>query len=171
MSCPGRCGILGPEGEEMIEFQVPGRDPQQITHLLLDFNGTLARDGLLLDGVSERLLRLADQLGIQILTADHFGRVRSQMEDMPCEVIIIPAGGEASSKLEHLRTLGGKAAAIGNGENDVRMLEEAAVGIAVLGMEGASPRALMAADIACGSILEALDLLENPDRIAATLRS
>jgi soluble P-type ATPase len=50
------------------------------------------------------------------------------------------------------------------------MLGEAALGIAVVGPEGAASASLAAADVVCGSILVALDLLLEPRALAATLR-
>jgi len=61
--------------------------------------------------------------------------------------------------------------AIGNGNNDASILEEAALGIAVIGPEGASAAALAAADLTCTSVLDALDLLTEPRVLAATLHS
>ena len=61
-------------------------------------------------------------------------------------------------------------AAIGNGANDVAMLRAAEFGIAVIGSEGASREALMAANLAVSSGEAALDLFLNPKRIVATLR-
>jgi len=45
------------------------------------------------------------------------------------------------------------------GANDEAMLRLAMLGIAVIGSEGAATSAVLAADIVCGSILDALDLL------------
>ena len=59
---------------------------------------------------------------------------------------------------------------IGNGANDALVLEAAALGIVVLGPEGASSRALRAADIVCSAVTDALDLLLDPTALAATLR-
>jgi soluble P-type ATPase len=50
------------------------------------------------------------------------------------------------------------------------MLKEAAIGIAIIQKEGASFQALNNADIVCTSIKDALELVENPIRIKATLR-
>jgi soluble P-type ATPase len=61
-------------------------------------------------------------------------------------------------------------AAVGNGLNDVPMLEAAALAIAVTGPEGASAPALAAADIVCRSIVEALDLLLDERALVATMR-
>ena len=61
--------------------------------------------------------------------------------------------------------------AIGNGTNDVLMLEHCSLGIVVLGPEGTSGAALRAADVICRSIEEALDLLLSPQALVATLRT
>jgi soluble P-type ATPase len=62
-------------------------------------------------------------------------------------------------------------ACIGNGRNDRLMLQAAALGIAVILGEGASVEAVSAAHVVCTSILSALELLQNPLRLTATLRS
>ena len=51
------------------------------------------------------------------------------------------------------------------------MVKEAALGIAVVGREGIATETLIAADIVCDNVLDALELLLNPKRIIATLRS
>jgi len=61
--------------------------------------------------------------------------------------------------------------AIGNGVNDARMLRAAALGIAALGREGLATAALQAADVVVASIEDALDLVLQPERMAATLRA
>ena len=71
-----------------------------------------------------------------------------------------------------MRRLGGdNAVAVGNGRNDRLMLQEAALGIAVLQAEGAAVEALLAADLVAPDILAALDLLLVPGALTATLRS
>jgi soluble P-type ATPase len=51
------------------------------------------------------------------------------------------------------------------------MLKEAVLGIAVILTEGAAVETVVAADVVCTSINAALELLKNPLRLAATLRS
>jgi soluble P-type ATPase len=60
--------------------------------------------------------------------------------------------------------------AIGNGTNDIPMLQAAALGIATVGPEGAASALISTADIVCSSILDALDLLLDPSALASTLR-
>jgi soluble P-type ATPase len=60
--------------------------------------------------------------------------------------------------------------AIGNGANDAAMLAASALGIAVVGPEGAAAAAVHAADVVCASIVVALDLLLDTRALIATLR-
>jgi soluble P-type ATPase len=143
-----------------------------LTHLVLDYNGTLACDGTPLDGVKERVEALSAGLDIFILTADTFGTVQGRVRGWPCRVEVIPSGQEAEAKVRFIQGLGASGtAAIGNGRNDRLMLKEAALGIAVLQTEGTAVEALLAADLIVPGILDALDLFLKPARLKATLRS
>ena len=51
------------------------------------------------------------------------------------------------------------------------MLETVALGMAVILKEGACGATLQAADVACRDFVDALDLLLNPLRLVASLRS
>ena len=155
----------------MIEIDVPGRGTYRFDHLVLDFNGTLALDGQLLDGVEERLREISKHLQIIIATADTFGTAGSLEARLGAKVLVMEPGSEVAQKralVEHLdkeRTV-----SIGNGANDVTMLRTAALGICVLGREGASPEALASSDLVFVSINDALDALLNPRRLVAGLR-
>ncbi|MBM4285259.1 MAG: ATPase P [Deltaproteobacteria bacterium] len=156
----------------MLEIAIPGAPTLRLAHLLLDYNGTLACRGMLVEGVSERLSRLARHLEIHVLTADTFGTAHRQVARLPVSLAVIPPDHQAEAKAAHLRRLGaGQAAAIGNGRNDRLMLQEAALGIAVLQGEGAARETLLAAQVVALNILEALDLLLHPDSLRATLRT
>ena len=156
----------------MLEIEIPGYKRLQLKHLVLDYNGTLASDGIRLDGVESRLKALAGQLQIHVLTADTFGQVQSALAGIPCQVLILPPGNQHLAKLNYVEKLDpAMTVCIGNGRNDRLMLQEAALGIAVMQEEGAAVEALLAADVAAPSSLVALDLLLNPLRLVATLRS
>lgn len=51
------------------------------------------------------------------------------------------------------------------------MLKASALGIAIILGEGVATETLLASDVVCTSIIDALDLLRNPLRLTATLRS
>jgi len=156
----------------MIRIEIPDFGPVEISHLVLDYNGTLAVDGILREGAAAALNRLAERIAVHVLTADTFGVARSQLENVRCQLTIIPQDRQEAAKLAHVETLGAATCfCIGNGRNDRKMLKAARIGIAVIQTEGASGETLAAADIVCTHILDALALLENPKRLIATLRS
>ena len=156
----------------MIELDVPGWRRLRLEHLLLDVNGTIARDGELLAGVAERVAALRELLAARVLSADTFGRLDEQARALGIPATRLrPGQPEGAQKAAVVRSLGpAGVVAIGNGANDAEMLTAAAVGIAVLGPEGLSARALASADVVVGSIGDALDLLLRPRRLVATLR-
>lgn len=156
----------------MLTISIPGSGELKLEHLVLDYNGTLAVDGKLLAGVAERLTELAKHLHIHVITADTFGSVAQEVAQIPCQLKIIPLQDQDQCKLEFIQSLdAAKVVAIGNGRNDLLMLKEAALGIAVLQQEGAATQTLLAADLTCTSILDALDLLLHPKRLIATQRN
>jgi len=156
----------------MLEIAIPGFRKLQLDHLVMDYNGTIACDGVLLSGISERLETLSSQLQIHVLTADTFGSATAELTDVSCRVAILPREHQDTGKLNYVQQLGPETTVcIGNGRIDRLMLKAAALGIAVLGEEGTAMQALEAADVVTPSILAALDLLIHPQRLIATLRS
>jgi P-type E1-E2 ATPase len=151
-----------------IVVSVPGSEPLELEHVVLDVNGTLAHRGVLIDGVAERIARLREQIGITIASADTFGTVHELAARLGVDAHVVASGTEKAALVERVGAVG--CVAIGNGANDVPMLERAALAIAVLGPEGASAGALAAADVVCRSAIEALDLLLDPRALVATLR-
>ena len=156
----------------MIEIDVPGYKNLRLKNLVLDYNGTIAVDGELVDGIKESLKSLSEKLDIHVLTADTFGKAKSRLEGVPCNVHILPFENQEVGKLDHVKNLGLETSVcIGNGRNDRLMLKEAALGIAVILKEGTSVEAVTSADVVITDIIPALELLTNPLRLIATLRS
>lgn len=155
----------------MIELDIPGRGLVQLEHLVSDVNGTLAKDGRLLEKIAKPLAGLKDRLNVHLITADTYGRQDSIDLMLALKAVRLSGADHAGQKAAFVRSLGaGKVVALGNGANDALMLKEAAIGIAVMGDEGLAVEALMAADIFIHSALDALYLLEFPTRLVATLR-
>lgn len=141
----------------------------ELEHLVLDVNGTLTDHGTLIEGVAERLGLLVDVLAIHVLTADTYGTAEGLARRLPmASFTTIASGAEKAARVEALGAA--RVVAIGNGRNDEAMLRAARLGIAVLGTEGAATSTLLAADVACATILDALDLLLDERTITATLR-
>ena len=155
----------------MIDIEVPGNKKLQLEHLVLDYNGTIAFDGALIDGVKESLAELSQMLTVHVITADTFGSVKKALEDIDCNLALIPLDHQDVAKLEYVKNLGcEKTVSMGNGINDRLMLKSSALGVAVIQGEGAAFETLASADVVCTDIQSALSLLNNPLRLIATLR-
>jgi soluble P-type ATPase len=155
----------------MLEMEIPGFGPVKLQHLVSDFTGTLSVDGVLVPGVRELLNKVSELLDVHVLTADTFGKARSELEGIKCVVHILQGNDHDMQKEEYVSRLGAEnVVAFGNGNNDRRMLKAARVGIAVCLKEGCSMDAASSADILVTSATDALELLLNEKRLKATLR-
>ncbi len=155
----------------MLQIDIPGHKTLQLKHIVLDYNGTIACDGTLIAGVKENLTALADKLQVHILTADTFGKAKEGLEDVDCQLSILAPDAQDIGKLNYVKALGAdRVVCVGNGRNDRLMLEAAALGIVVILQEGAAAETVAAADVVCAHIVSALELLQNPLRLTATLR-
>lgn len=156
------------KGRGGISLEIPGLGRLSLKALILDLNGTLAVDGKLLPGVRRRLTVLSRTLELAVLTADTFGTARTALRGLPVTV------HKASSGLDKKRFALAKqrqgVVAIGNGYNDVAMMGVVALGVAVIGREGAAAPLLRRATVVVPTIQDALDLLIEPNRLLATLR-
>lgn len=151
-------------------IDIPGWRRLDLGHLVLDLNGTVALDGALLPGVAQAVEELGGNLACHLITADTFGTA-NRLFGPSVIVQVIQAGNEGAQKLDLVNRLGpDSVAALGNGANDAAMLKASALGIAVLGEEGAALEAILAADLVAPGPLAALQLLLKPDRLRATLR-
>jgi len=156
----------------MINLEIPGHEPITVAHVTFDYNGTLAVDGYLVAGLKERLVALAKLVAVHILTADTFGLVREQCQDLPLTIEIFSKDNISKKKKAFVEKIGGATnIAIGNGNNDREMFAESRLAIVVMGTEGCCVQSLLAADIVVNSPLDAVDLLLNTERMVATLRT
>jgi P-type E1-E2 ATPase len=155
----------------MIELTIPGRGKYTLEHLVMDVNGTLAVDGVLLEGVARRIGVLRDRLNIHLLTADTHGRQSFIDEMLNLQAVRMKPGHESEQKAEFVRHLGPQhVVAVGQGANDAGMLKTAVLGICVMSMEGVAVETLLATDLFMPDIVSALDLFDKPLRLIASLR-
>ena len=84
----------------MIEINIPGNKILKIEHLVLDYNGTIAFDGALIDGVKKCLAELSQMLTVHVITADTFGSVKKAIEDVDCKLAVIRLDRQDAAKLE-----------------------------------------------------------------------
>ncbi len=155
----------------MIEISVPGFKTFRFRNLVLDVNGTIAKDGELIEGVAGLLDQLRRGLNVHLVTADTHGKQAEIDRILGMKAVAIPAKDQVLTKLRYIEELGAdEAAAMGNGANDSAMLGRAALGIVIIGPEGAAVESLLKAQVVVPDIRTALELLLYPKRLIATLR-
>jgi soluble P-type ATPase len=155
----------------MQTIEIPDFGRLDIHYIVCDYNGTLAVDGTLLPGVADTINAI-ENIEVHVITADTFGVARKQLAATKCRLSIAPNENQALWKRDYIHSLGpDSVVAIGNGRNDRHMLEESALGIALIQQEGAAVTAVRHADIVCLGITDALAYFTNTRRLIATLRS
>ena len=155
----------------MLTIKIPGREELNLSHLILDYNGTIAEDGEIIESIRPRLAELAKVLTICVITADTHGTAAKKCEGLPLEVLTFPTTEVGAIKAQEAKKRTGGVITIGNGFNDIQMSDAADLSICVIGKEGCCGALLTHTDIVVTSIDDALDLLLKTGRIRATLRT
>ena len=159
-----------------ITTDIPGFGKVQINSILSDYTGTLAFSGKLVTGVRDRLLRLAELVDIHVVTADSFGTAARELKGLPIVCRRLKRGNEDVQKRLYAVGLNPRyVASFGNGNNDrlhLKVVKDAGgLAIAVENGEGCVLDAILAANLFVVGAVNALDLLLEPTRLKATLRS
>ena len=151
---------------------IPNYGKLEIEHIVLDYNGTLANGGRVQEKTKEVLKRLCKEYKVYVITADTFGTVKEELKEFNLEVAVLKSNNHTQEKADFIKSLNAdKTVAIGNGNNDSLMLQNALLSIAIIGKEGCSTKTLLASDITCTNITDALNLLLNTKALIATLRA
>jgi soluble P-type ATPase len=154
----------------MIFIERPGQVALEIEAILIDFEGTLASDRRVHPKAKDKINLLSKRAKIYILTKEEKEHAEEVLKKVKAEIIYLTEGESSQKKLDLLRQMGAnRTVAIGNGVDDVPMIEEAGFGICVLGKEGTFSEAMKKADVVFTNILDALDFLLKPLRQKATL--
>jgi len=153
-------------------IEIPNFKTLNIADIVCDYNGTIAKDGMLLPEVKELFHELAQHYKLHVITADTFGTVSKQLANHTVTVKILSSQDHTAEKAKYIKSLGSQnCIAIGNGNNDKDMLKTAAIGITILGDEGCATQTLLNADICFKNIDDALQTLLHTKRLVATLRN
>ncbi|MDK2983020.1 MAG: hypothetical protein PWP19_498 [Thermococcaceae archaeon] len=147
-------------------MEIPNYGRINAKTVVFDLNGTLGVEGKVSEEIKELLDKLSEKYRVVVLSSDTFGTLEGEFKGMKIKVEKVNNGNEKLQKaLEYEPYIG-----VGNGNNDVRMLENAELAICVIGDEGASVEALLASDIVVKDVKDAINLLLNEKRLIATLR-
>jgi P-type E1-E2 ATPase len=156
----------------MLSLSIPGFGDLKLEHAIFDYNGTLAISGLLLNDLADSLNALSKTLQIHIVTGDSFGNAKKELANIHCKLTILSAENQGKAKEKYLNEINpAMTVTVGNGRNDIAMLKNARLSIAVIGDEGAAKEAIEAATMVVPNIYKVFDLLNEPRKLIATLRS
>jgi soluble P-type ATPase len=153
-------------------YEIPNFGRCEIKNLLLDLNGTLTQFGEYSNDLKYLLKQLKKFFEIYVISANTRGTLDHIAEELGIKAIHIPKSkSEKDSKLTSLRVLNPeKTIAIGNGNNDIEIITQSKIGIAILGHEGASIQSLNSSDLVVTSISDAFKILLDEKALIATLR-
>ena len=152
-------------------IEIPNFKTLEIKHIVCDYNGTIAKDGVVLVEIKELFEELSKQYTLHVITADTFGSVKTQLKNHNTKIKVLSSDNHTKEKAQYINTLGSQnCVAMGNGNNDKDMLLTSAIGIAILGGEGCSKDAMHNCDLMCKDISQALHLFLDTRRLVATLR-
>lgn len=152
-----------------MKLHIPNADELVLETLILDLNGTIAVRGEIMSGVKDRIERIKN-LGLRVVlfSGDTRGNAAAIARELGIE--LVRAGTGEEKRAAALTLAPESCVTIGNGLIDVPLFNTVHLSIVVIQAEGAHGKALTAADIVVCSILDALDLLLNPESLIATLR-
>jgi len=152
-----------------MKLQIQNIGEVLIENIVLDYNGTIAKDGTVKESVKKYLKELQGVFNIYVITSDTHGSAAKNLEGTGVRLKILKSSDHTKEKEEFVKELG-YVFAVGNGSNDSLMLKAAVIGVCVIEDEGASVKSVLNADIVCKNIEAAFELLIKPKRIIATLR-
>ncbi len=154
-----------------MQYDIPGAGTLELKTLILDLNGTLTVRGEIVSGVKERLITLKN-LGYRILFFT--GNTRGNADEIAKSLGGIEwiQASDGVGKRDHaLRFDPATCVSIGNGLIDLELMKTVKLRIVTLQAEGVHVQTLLNSDIVTPSIVDALDLLIDPQILVATLRT
>ena len=154
-----------------MKIDIPYYGQLNIRNIVFDYNGTLASGGRVSPRTRELLREVTALYDVYVITADTFGTVKAELEAFDLQVTVLASKDHTAEKAAFVEKLGrAHTVTLGNGNNDQAMLKGAVVSIAIIGGEGCAIESMLAANIVCSDIVDAMRLLIEPDRMKATLR-
>ena len=69
-----------------MKIEIPGYKELDLKYLVLDYNGTIARDGIIPESIRKRITEASKQFQIYVVTADTHGNAARECRLLPVEV-------------------------------------------------------------------------------------
>ena len=154
-------------------YEIPNYKRLEIENILLDINGTIQFSGKISEELKQKIIELKQKFQIILISADTRGNLKEIASELGLNYEKLTKKRSEREQKEKIVEKYNKenTIAIGNGNNDELMLKKAALGIAIIGSEGASIKAITSADIIVTNPIDAIDLILDEKKLIATLRS
>lgn len=154
-------------------YEIPNYKRLEIENILLDINGTIQFSGKISEELKQKIIELKQKFQIILISADTRGNLKEIASELGVNYEKLTKKRSEREQKEKIVEKYNKenTIAIGNGNNDELMLKKAALGIAIIGSEGASIKAINSADIIVTNPIDAIDLILDEKKLIATLRS
>jgi soluble P-type ATPase len=154
----------------LMKYTIPGSGELMIETIILDLNGTLSVGGVVPEGTKQRLDQLKSK-GFKVIFFT--GNTRNDADNLAAQLgIEWRLAKNAAGKRDLALELGADTcASIGNGLIDLELMKVVKLRILTMQAEGVHIQTMLNSDIAVPSILDALDLFLDEQRLIATLRS
>ena len=150
---------------------IPGHGTFELENVVLDLNGTVTETGTFIPGVVEgfEALRRAG-FRIFVLSGDTKGTLAQTFKGFPYIQAVLAKTGQ--DKRAFVESIGPEhTVCIGNGNIDVEMFKVARLSLCTIQAEGSTTKAMIEADIVVTHIKHAMEILLDPHKLIATLRS
>lgn len=157
-----------------IDVKIPWGEKYIIENVVFDLNGTLATNGKIAKSTEDLLKKLAKQAKIYIITADTHNTAKQLEKEIGefAEIFVLKSDEHDLEKARFVHTLGFReTVTLGNGANDLKMVEEGILSFAVIAGEGAYAPLLGKVDMVVHNVDHAIEMLLNPMKIVATIRT
>lgn len=155
----------------MLKIQIPSFENLDIENVVFDYNGTIAKNGDIQEHTMKKLEELSNLVNVYVVTADTYKTVEKNIKNMNIKLEIISKENGAEDKFEFVKSLNAnKTIAVGNGHNDLKMIQAAKLGICILETEGCFTKTLLNSDVVFKNIDDFIDSLLNTSRLIATTR-
>lgn len=156
-----------------MKVNIPKYGTINIENVILDINGTIQFEGKIQEALVPKMKELKEHYNVFLVSSDTRGNLKELAGKLEVDYIRIKdqEGPDVEAKNKELLKLGKhKTVTIGNGNNDFMMLQNAVLGLVIIGSEGASTKAIINADVAFPDPISAINFLLDKKIMIATLR-
>jgi len=150
-------------------YEIPDAEPLDLRTIILDLNGTLSVSGVVPDGVQERITKLK-QRGFEIIlfTGNTRGNANELAQSLGIEWRLAANGAEKRDLA--LKMNPEYCVSIGNGLIDLELMKVVKFRMVTIQAESVHVQTLLNSDVIVPTIINALDMLLDPNILIATIR-